>query len=367
MATSIWNGSALDNARETYLELAKQWKNDKGDLTGFLNAHGALLTKDGRVTKVRIKDSTGRLSTVNLFSYDKYQQARSSREGYDLIRQDLLAAEIDPAEIEQFIEEDKILYKQKVANIPKGFTKGHIIALKIGGRDGSWNIESESPRSNYSSQTKSPNNFALLAEGTPRTSKEAFIRAKIGDNSLLPNPEDYTREQRHLLRNAATEDEINDLLTKFDANPTTPYVEQHLKRSTPLFEEYIDRSQNPTPLINPTYRTRTPTNSSSFKKYIEELYDSTKRATNASPVPFDGLAVGVPLAVVAAGHAFFTGGDPVQAAGNVAADFITGDLDGGTMGHGTRESQADELLRHNISIRRTKHYFPNPNGFNGTY
>tara|TARA_B100000405_G_scaffold286605_1_gene234038 strand:+ start:645 stop:1583 length:939 start_codon:yes stop_codon:yes gene_type:complete len=92
-----------------------------------------------------------------------------------------------------------------------------------------------------------------------------------------------------------------------------------------------------------------------------------KNVTRAIPGPLDNFAVGVPLAVAAAGHASLTNGNPAQAAADTTVDFLTDDFSGGQLSPGTLESHEDELRRHKISNGMTSDMFPNPNGFNGTY
>lgn len=229
MDTSIWDGSASDNARNTYIDLAQKYKQKNGSLSGFLSKHGALKIGDN-LHKVRL--SGDRFKLANLWSYNQYQKLRSSREGYDQIRADLKKLDVSDSEIDQFIKQDKIKYKSTVSKIGPKDSKGHIKALDAGGRDGSWNIESEPKSQNFGKQAQSPSDAALMAEGTPRSTKDAFIRYK--DSSGLPNPSDYTPEQRNLLRQATSSGEIDDLLASFDKQPDTPYLKNISKKSPVL-------------------------------------------------------------------------------------------------------------------------------------
>lgn len=209
MAASIWKGSSSSDARNKYIELASKYKQKHGSLSGFLAEHGALFL-DGNLHKVRV--SGDRFKLANLWKYNDYQALRSSRQGYNNIRADLKKLGVSEAEIDDFIAKDNQLYKSKVQQIPPGDTKGHIKSLNSGGRDGSWNIESEPASDNYSKKSKSPSSLALLAEGVPRNTKEAFIRSK--DSSGLPDPSDFSDAERQQLRTLATADEVDDFLAK---------------------------------------------------------------------------------------------------------------------------------------------------------
>ena len=216
MDSFIWDGSASDNARNIYIDLAKKYKQKNGSLSGFLSEYGALKIGDN-LHKVRL--SGDRFKLANIYSYNKYQQLRSSREGYNQIRADLQKLGFDNSEIDQFIKQDQIKYKSTVSKIGPGDSKGHIKALDAGGRDGSWNIEPEPKSQNFGKHAQSPSDSALMAEGTPRSTKDAFIRYK--DSSGLPNPSDYTPEQRNLLRQATSSRQVDTLLSSFDKQPNT--------------------------------------------------------------------------------------------------------------------------------------------------
>lgn len=212
MESSIWEGSDSPNARNQYIKLASKYKRKNGSLFGFIKEHG-LLKLNNNLHKVRV--SGDRFKLANLWSYNKYQKLRSSREGYDQIRKDLEKLGVDKSEIDSFIAKDKKLYKQKVNQISSDETKGHVLALDKGGRDGSWNIEPEPPSKNYSKKAKSPSKAALLAEGVPRNTLEAFIRSK--DPSGLPDPLDFSADERTQLRKLKTPAEVDDFLTsKYD-------------------------------------------------------------------------------------------------------------------------------------------------------
>jgi hypothetical protein len=209
MASSIWKGSSSSDARKQYIELASKFKQQNGSLSGFLKENGALLI-DGNLYKVRV--SGDRLKLANIWNYNQYQTLRSNREGYDTIRSDLKNLGVNEGEIDAFIAKDKKLYKSKVQQIGPGETKGHIQSLHSGGRDGSWNIESEPASDNFSKKSQSPSSPALLGEGVPRNTKEAFIRSK--DPSGLPDPSNFSADERAELRTLKTADEVDDFLNK---------------------------------------------------------------------------------------------------------------------------------------------------------
>ena len=222
MESSIWKGSSSTDARDKYIELASKYKQKHGSLRGFLKENGALLI-NGNLHKVRL--SGERFKLANLWSYNKYQTLRRSREGYNNIRKDLEKLGVDKSEINAFIAKDKKLYKSKVKGFASDDTLGHVLSLEKGGRDGSWNIEGEPATTNFGKQGQSPSSNALLAEGVPRNTGEAYIRSK--DPSGLPDPSEFTAAERAELRKLTTADEVNDFLTK-------KYSQGNNKKSNPL-------------------------------------------------------------------------------------------------------------------------------------
>ena len=215
----IWERSTNSGAGG-YKNLAENYRAKHGNLVGFLEKYGAL-QKDGKLYKIRVDGE--RLKLASLSGYNAYQSRRQGREGYNKVRKELLDLGVNPAEIDAFIKEDAAEYKKVVSQV-KGadkisaepVQKGHVGSLKTGSPDVSGNIEPELRSVNTGKQAQSPIPEALLAEGRPRSSAEAFLRWK--DSSGLPQPTDYTYEQRQQLRQAKSADEVNDLLTKFESD-----------------------------------------------------------------------------------------------------------------------------------------------------
>ena len=223
MEQKIW--ATGDSKVGGYLKLAQNYRKKHGSLAGFLNAYGALTKDNGKTYKVRVDGD--RVKLASLSSYNAYQSLRQGKEGYNRVKKELLELGIPKEQVEAFIKEDAKQYKQVVSEV-KGadaisaepVQKGHVGSLQTGSPDVSGNIEPELRSVNTGKQGQSPLPEALLAEGRPRTSQEAFIRWK--DSSGLPNPSDYTYEQRQALRAAQSVEEVDDLLTSFDKPNTTP-------------------------------------------------------------------------------------------------------------------------------------------------
>lgn len=217
MEQKIW--ATGDSKVGGYLKLAQNYRKKHGSLAGFLDAHGALIKDNGKTYKVRVDGE--RVKLASLSSYNAYQSLRQGKEGYNRVRKELLELGIPKEQVEAFIQDDAKQYKQVVSEV-KGadaisaepVQKGHVGSLQTGSPDVSGNIEPELRSVNTGKQGQSPLPEALLAEGRPRTSQEAFIRWK--DSSGLPNPSDYTYEQRQALRAAQSVEEVDDLLTSFD-------------------------------------------------------------------------------------------------------------------------------------------------------
>ena len=213
----IWERSA-DSGAGGYKNLAQNYRAKHGNLVGFLEKYGAFQRGD-KLYKVRVDGD--RVKLASLTGYNAYQQRRQGREGYNRVRRELLGLGVDAAEINEFIKADKANYKQIVSEVKSADTvtaepiqKGHVGSLETGSPDVSRNIEPELRSVNVGKQGQSPIPEALLAEGRPRTSMEAFLQWK--DPSGLPKPTDYTYEQRQELRAAKTPEQIDDLLTKFE-------------------------------------------------------------------------------------------------------------------------------------------------------
>ncbi len=222
----IWEGSAGSGAGG-YRNLAQNYRAKHGNLVGFLEKYGAFQRGD-KLYKVRVDGE--RVKLASLTGYNAYQSRRQGREGYNKVKRELLALGVDPKEIDAFIKADKAEYKQIVSEV-KGadkisaepVQKGHVGSLKTGSPDVAGNIEPELRSVNVGKQSQSPIPEALLAEGRPRTSAEAFLRWR--DPSGLPQPTDYTYEQRQLLRSAQTPEEVDELLTEFDKSKQTRLID----------------------------------------------------------------------------------------------------------------------------------------------
>ena len=202
-----------------YKKLGQNYRAKHGSLSGFLEKYGVLVTDENEPYKLRTDGD--RIKRAGLESYDSYQTLRKNRSGYEKVEKELLDLGISKEEVNAFIQDDKQKYKQIKSEVKAADTissevveKGHIGSLKSGYPDVSSNIELELKRINAAKQGKSPFSGALLAEGVPRTSQEAFIRWK--DSSGLSNPSDYTYEQRQLLRQAKNVEEVDDLIMSFE-------------------------------------------------------------------------------------------------------------------------------------------------------
>ena len=284
MEQKIW--ATGDSKVGGYLKLAQNYRKKHGSLAGFLNAYGALTKDNGKTYKVRVDGD--RVKLASLSSYNAYQSLRQGKEGYNRVRKELLELGIPKKEVEAFIQDDKQQYKQVVSEV-KGadaisaepVQKGHVGSLQTGSPDVSGNIEPELRSVNTGKQGQSPLPEALLAEGRPRTSQEAFIRWK--DSSGLPNPSDYTYEQRQALRAAQSVEEVDDLLTSFDTKPVK------------LFGR------------------------SGAVKLI-------KNVARVIPSPVDDIPLAVAAGTVVAGSALFGGASPAEAGeafSSTAVDVIT--------------------------------------------
>jgi len=213
----IWRTGSKNIAG--YKKLGQNYKEKNGSLLGFLEKYGVLVTDEKKTYKLRVDGD--RIKLANLQSYDAYQTLRQNLSGYKKVEKELLNLGISKEEVNAFIQDDKQKYKQIQSEVKAADTisseaveKGHIGSLKSGYPDVSSNIEPELKRINAAKQGESPFSGALLAEGVPRTSQEAFIRWK--DSSGLPDPSDYTYEQRQLLRQAENVDEVDDLIMSFE-------------------------------------------------------------------------------------------------------------------------------------------------------
>jgi len=222
----IWEGSASSGAGG-YRNLAQNYRAKHGNLVGFLEKYGAFQRGD-KLYKIRVDGD--RVKLASLTGYNAYQSRRQGREGYSRVRRELLALGVDPKEIDAFIKADKAEYKQIVSEVKSAdkisaepVQKGHVGSLKTGSPDVAGNIEPELRSVNVGKQSQSPIPEALLAEGRPRTSAEAFLRWR--DPSGLPQPTDYTYEQRQQLRAAQTPEQVNDLLTEFDKSKPTRLID----------------------------------------------------------------------------------------------------------------------------------------------
>ena len=223
----IWEGSEKNGAGG-YRNLAQNYRTKHGNLVGFLEKYGAFQRGD-KLYKVRVDGD--RVKLASLTGYNAYQSRRQGREGYNRVRRELLALGVDAAEVNAFIKADKAAYKAVVSEVKRADTrtaepvqKGHVGSLKTGSPDVSRNIEPELRSLNVGKQSQSPTPEALLAEGRPRTSMEAFLQWK--DPSGLPKPTDYTYEQRQQLRAARTPEQVDDLLAKFDKSKQTRLIDQ---------------------------------------------------------------------------------------------------------------------------------------------
>jgi hypothetical protein len=213
----IWRTGSKNIAG--YKKLGQNYRAKNGSLLGFLEKYGVLITDEKKPYKLRVDGD--RIKLANLQRYNAYQTLRQSLSGYKKIEKELLDLGISKEEVNAFIQNDKQKYKQIQSEVKaadaissEAVEKGHIGSLKSGYPDVSSNIEPQLKRINAAQKSKSPFSGALLAEGVPRTSHEAFIRWK--DSSGLPNPSDYTYEQRQLLRQAENVDEVDDLITSFE-------------------------------------------------------------------------------------------------------------------------------------------------------
>ena len=223
----IWESSEKNGAGG-YRNLAQNYRTKHGNLVGFLEKYGAFQRGD-KLYKVRVDGD--RVKLASLTGYNAYQSRRQGREGYNRVRRELLALGVDAAEVNAFIKADKAAYKAVVSEVKRADTrtaepvqKGHVGSLKTGSPDVSRNIEPELRSLNVGKQSQSPTPEALLAEGRPRTSMEAFLQWK--DPSGLPKPTDYTYEQRQQLRAARTPEQVDDLLAKFDKSKQTRLIDQ---------------------------------------------------------------------------------------------------------------------------------------------
>jgi len=223
----IWEGSEKSGAGG-YRNLAQNYRTKHGNLVGFLEKYGAFQRGD-KLYKVRVDGD--RVKLASLTGYNAYQSRRQGREGYNRVRRELLALGVDAAEVNAFIKADKAAYKAVVSEVKRADTKtaepvqkGHVGSLKTGSPDVSRNIEPELRSLNVGKQSQSPTPEALLAEGRPRTSMEAFLQWK--DPSGLPKPTDYTYEQRQQLRAARTPEQVDDLLAQFDKSKQTRLIDQ---------------------------------------------------------------------------------------------------------------------------------------------
>lgn len=223
----IWEGSAGSGAGG-YRNLAQNYRAKHGNLVGFLEKYGAFQRGD-KLYKVRVDGD--RVKLASLTGYNAYQSRRQGREGYNRVRRELLALGVDAAEVNAFIKADKAAYKDVVSEVKRADTrtaepvqKGHVGSLKTGSPDVSRNIEPELRSLNVGKQSQSPIPEALLAEGRPRTSMEAFLQWK--NPSGLPKPTDYTYEQRQQLRAARTPEQVDDLLAEFDKLKQTKLIDK---------------------------------------------------------------------------------------------------------------------------------------------
>lgn len=223
----IWEGSAGSGAGG-YRNLAQNYRAKHGNLVGFLEKYGAFQRGD-KLYKVRVDGD--RVKLASLTGYNAYQSRRQGREGYNRVRRELLALGVDAAEVNAFIKADKAAYKNIVSEVKRADTrtaepvqKGHVGSLKTGSPDVSRNIEPELRSLNVGKQSQSPIPEALLAEGRPRTSMEAFLQWK--NPSGLPKPTDYTYEQRQQLRAARTPEQVDDLLAEFDKSKQTKLIDK---------------------------------------------------------------------------------------------------------------------------------------------
>lgn len=223
MEQKIWDTG--DSKVGGYLNLARNYRKKHGSLLGFLDKYGAVVKDNGKAYKVRVDGQ--RVKLASLTSYNAYQSLRQGKTGYKKVRQELLDLGIPEKEIESFIADDKQKYKQIVSEVKAAdlisaepVQKGHIGSLQAGFPDVSGNIEAELRSINAAKQGRSPLPEALLAEGRPRTSQEAFAIWK--DPSGFPSPSDYSYEQRQQLRSASSVEELNDLLASFDKPDVIP-------------------------------------------------------------------------------------------------------------------------------------------------
>jgi len=298
----IWRTGSKNIAG--YKKLGQNYREKNGSLLGFLEKYGVLITDEKKPYKLRVDGD--RIKLANLQSYDAYQTLRQNLSGYKKVEKELLNLGISKEEVNAFIQDDKQKYKQIQSEVKaadkissEAVEKGHIGSLKSGYPDVSSNIEPELKRINAAKQGKSPFSGALLAEGVPRTSQEAFIRWK--DSSGLPNPSDYTYEQRQLLRQAKNVNEVDDLIMSFEKGGV-----------------------------------RVNRNLSKFGKGVSKIL----------PGSLDDAIIGGVLATGAAGATLLTGGSPAQAGEaflETGVDVATSDLQGGNLADGTLQTNLDKV------------------------